>query len=262
MKMKTLLSVSADSKTVKGEKMGYLTGILYLAPARISGYEVCPQRSPDCTKACLYTAGMGKFSNVQKSRINKTKFYFEDRPAFMEVLRKDIKKLVKKAEKLNLIPCVRLNGTSDLNWIPSGIFQEFPNVTFYDYTKCLNRFDKALPVNYSLTFSRSECNELQAIEVLQRGHNVAIVFDTKKGQELPKLWKGYKVIDGDETDLRFLDPFNVVIGLRAKGSAKGQQSGFVVPTKIFEYIPISEQLETFEYRAMVTGAINETQFFN
>jgi hypothetical protein len=110
-----LLAVSSDVKTTKGEKLGILTGILYLAPANISGYEVCPRRSEGCTEACLYTAGMGKFNNVQAARIKKTKMFFENRDEFLKILSDDIKSLVKKANKINMIPAVRLNGTSDID---------------------------------------------------------------------------------------------------------------------------------------------------
>ncbi len=231
------LLTTQNYKTTKGEKLGYLTGILYLAPAKISGYEVCPQRSEGCTKACLFTAGMGAFSNVQAARIAKTKMYFEQRDLFMTQLRKDIMSLIKKARKMNMIPTVRLNGTSDIEWTRLGIMEEFPEIQFYDYTKVANRFDKKLPDNYHLTFSKNEANEAKAVEVLKKGHNVAVVFDTKKGVELPETWYGFEVVDGDTTDLRFLDPKGgYVVGLRAKGKARKDTTGFVVPSMQSDYI--------------------------
>jgi len=217
-----LLTIN-NFKTVKGEKLGVLTAILYLAPAKISGIEVCPRRSPGCTASCLYSAGMGAFSNVQQARINKTKWYFENRPSFMEQLRKDIVALERKAKKLNMKPAIRLNGTSDLDWTLSGIMEEFPHITFYDYTKVLKRLKKEVPANYYITFSRSEINEKECEEALELGFNIAAVF-----KNLPQQYMGRQVINGDETDVRFADGKGVVIGLTAKGKAKKDLSGFVI----------------------------------
>lgn len=223
------LLTTQNYKTTKGEKLGILTGILYLAPAKISGFEVCPRRSEGCTQACLYSAGRGAFSTVQKSRIAKTKLFFENREEFMNALRKDIKSIVKTAEKKNMVPAVRLNGTSDIEWTRTGIMEEFPDVQFYDYTKVLNRLDKQLPKNYHVTFSKNEANEVECEVALKLGVNVAVVFDTKKGEQLPSEWKGFPVYDGDDTDVRFLDPKGGhVIGLRAKGKARKDTTGFVV----------------------------------
>jgi hypothetical protein len=216
-------------KTVKGEKFGILTGILYLAPAKLSGFEVCPKRSEGCTASCLYSAGMGAFSNVQKARIQKTLFYFGDRPKFLELIKEDIKKLQKQAKKDGQKLAIRLNGTSDLNWMQHDVFSSFPDVQFYDYTKVFNRLTKEIPSNYHLTFSKSENNDSECIQALKLGFNVAVVFDTKKGDALPASWNGFPVYDGDDTDTRFLDPKGgYVIGLRAKGQAKKDISGFVV----------------------------------
>lgn len=223
------LLTTQNYKTTKGEKLGVLTGILYLAPAKISGYEVCPRRSEGCTQACLYTAGMGAFSNVQQARINKTKAFFEDRDAFLNQLRADIKALVKKAKKSNMTPAIRLNGTSDIEWTRLGLMEEFPEIQFYDYTKVLNRLSKDIPKNYHLTFSQNESNGFEVMTALNSGFNAAVVFNVKKGEDMIKEWNGFPVHDGDDTDLRFMDPKGgYVIGLRAKGKARKDESGFVV----------------------------------
>jgi hypothetical protein len=226
--MKYNLFTMTNAKTNKGEKLGVLTGILYLAPAKISGYEVCPRRTAGCTKSCLYSAGRGKFSNVQKARINRTKLFFENRELFLSMLRLDIRLLEIQAKEMGMIPAVRLNGTSDIDWTRFGLMEEFPNVRFYDYTKVLNRLKK-IPPNYYVTFSRAESNEIDSLTAIKMGHNVSVVFNLGKNDQMPDTWNGAPVYDGDETDARFLDPQGgYIIGLRAKGQAKKDESGFVV----------------------------------
>jgi hypothetical protein len=224
-----LLSTS-NYKTQKGEKLGVLTGILSLAPANISGYEVCPRRSAGCTKSCLYTAGHGAFSTVQKARIERTKLFFEKREVFLHLLRQDIKAITRKATRDKMIPAIRLNGTSDIEWTRFGLMDEFSDVQFYDYTKVLNRLEKDIPKNYHITFSKNEQNEAECEIALNLGTNVAVVFNTKKGEQLPTTWKDFPVHDGDSSDVRFLDPKGYVIGLRAKGQAKKDETGFVIKT--------------------------------
>lgn len=132
--------------------------------------------------------------------------------------------LQRKAQRMGLTPCVRLNGTSDILWERnSDIIESFPEVTFYDYTKIAKRYLFPIPANYSLTFSLSESNDSDARLVLSKGHNVAAVWR----KELPSKLFGYAVVNGDETDLRFLDTRGVVVGLKAKGKAKNDESGFV-----------------------------------
>jgi hypothetical protein len=227
-----------NAKTSKGEGLGYLTGILYLAPATLAGKNICPHASEGCLISCLNLAGMGAFSNVQSARIAKTKAFHASPKTFIEDLAKDIAALVRKAERDGLLPCIRLNGTSDLPWESLGgdlrvnLMNRFPEVPFYDYTKNPARArafaQGKLPSNYFITFSRSEVNEKLVLDLLENGANVAVVFSSKKGDSLPKIWGGRKVVDGDVNDLRFLDPRNVVVGLRAKGKAKRDFSGFVV----------------------------------
>jgi hypothetical protein len=238
------LLTTGNPKIAKGEKLGYLTSILHLAPARLSGYQVCPMATKGCAFACLNTAGRGgiikkgETTNViQKARIRKTQWFFEDRQAFMAQLYKEIQNTIKLAEKHGLIPVFRLNGTSDIRWetvevfvrnrakdveasLYPNIMSAFPTVQFYDYTKIPNR--KNLPSNYHLTFSLAEDNDLFASAALKNGMNVAAVFRT-----IPDVFMGKPVFNGDTSDLRFLDPSNVIVGLKAKGKAKKDVTGFV-----------------------------------
>ncbi len=231
----SLLTVG-NPKLLKGQAQGYLSSVLHFAPADLSGKEVCPKRTKGCTEACLNLAGRGgifkkgESTNViQQARIRKTKMFFENRSAFMSQLLNDIVKTIKYAEKKGLIPVFRLNGTSDLSWekyeILEGrnIFQMFPQVQFYDYTKVLGRKVGDIP-NYHLTFSNADGNINDVLAAKQAGLNIAVVFK----KELPKTYLGLPVINGDETDLRFLDPKGVIVGLKAKGKAKKDTSGFVV----------------------------------
>ena len=230
----SLLTVG-NPKLMKGTKKGYLSSVLHFAPADLSGKEVCPKRTAGCTAACLNTAGRGgmfkKGENtniIQQARIRKTKYFFEDRRAFLNELTVEIVKTVAKAEKLGLIPVFRLNGTSDLAWekyeVAAGknIFQMFPNVQFYDYTKVNNRKVSHID-NYHLTFSKADGNDMDVRIALSNGMNVAAVF-----HEVPETYLGRKVINGDDTDLRFLDEKGVIVGLKAKGRAKKDTTGFVI----------------------------------
>ena len=214
---------------MKGEKLGYLSFVLHLAPADLSGKEVCPKRTAGCTAACLNTAGRGgmfkkgETTNViQQARIRKTKLFFENREQFLADLEADIRLGIKQAEKKNMIPCFRLNGTSDLAWEKYGIIEKFPEVQFYDYTKVRNRKVSHLK-NYHLTFSKADGNDMDVRLVASAGMNVAAVF-----KEIPATYIGRPVINGDETDLRFLDPKGVIVGLKAKGKAKKDTTGFVI----------------------------------
>ena len=234
---------TANPKIQKGTAKGYLSFILHLAPATLSGKETCPKRTAGCTEACLNTAGRGgmfkKGENtnmIQQARIRKTKMFFEDRAGFMLQLEKDIKLGIKQAAKLGLTPVFRLNGTSDLSFekyevIRNGklyrnIFSAFPDNIFYDYTKVLGRKIQDIP-NYSLTFSAADGNDSDVYAAIQQGYNIATVFGIKKGAPMPEFYNGLPVFNGDESDLRFLDPKGVVVGLYAKGKAKKDTSGFV-----------------------------------
>ena len=235
-----MMFTDMNPKLMKGQAFGYHSGGLHLAPARISGYQVCASASDGCTTACLYTSGMGKFTSTQTARIARTKRLFEDSANFLRDTVKDIEATIRKAARLQLTPAVRLNLTSDVRWelievtvrgvTYPNLMAAFPTVQFYDYTKHTNR--QNIPANYHLTFSRSELNDHKIAEMMDKGYNVAVVFDTKKGAPLPATWNGITVIDGDISDLRFLDPRGVIVGLRGKGEArKGLHKGFVISTK-------------------------------
>jgi hypothetical protein len=220
---------TGNPKLLKGEKKGYMSFILHLAPANLSGKETCPKRTAGCTSACLNTAGRGgmfkrgETTNViQQARIRKTKMFFENRDEFISQLEADILLGIKQAEKKNMIPCFRLNGTSDLAWEKYGIIEKFPDVQFYDYTKINNRKTSHLK-NYHLTFSKADGNDMDVRIAASHGMNVAAVF-----HNVPETYLGRPVINGDETDLRFLDPKGVIVGLKAKGKAKKDTTGFVV----------------------------------
>jgi hypothetical protein len=233
-----LFAVNNDAKTVKGVKYGFMTAVLYLVPANGSGREFCVHRSPECTDDCLYTAGRGIMRPVAAGRMRKSKLFSANPKAFIDLASHEILKLAKRAAKLGLILVVRMNGTSDLPWenirgtAGLTLMELHPTVQFYDYTKWPER-DAKFP-NYHLTFSRSETNEHFVFANLARGRNVAVVFSTKRGEPLPQSWQGFTVVDGDLSDLRFLDVpqygVGMVIGLRAKGRAKTRTSGFVVQT--------------------------------
>jgi hypothetical protein len=231
---------TANPKIQKGTKLGYLSFILHLAPADLSGHNTCPKATAGCKSACLNTAGRGGMfkkgentNTIQKARIRKTKYFYEDRAGFMLDLAYDIQKAIKFADKQGLTPVIRLNGTSDLSWekyeVPvfctRNIFELFPQVQFYDYTKVLGRKVADIP-NYHLTFSKADGNDADVARAMMQGMNVAAVFD-----EMPAEYMGKEVINADETDLRFLDPKGVIAGLKAKGKAKKDYSGFVIRLK-------------------------------
>lgn len=230
-----LLGVNSDAKTRKGLPTGHVTGILYLAPAtEASAFSLCPYASEGCLDACLYKAGRGAMTSVQTARIAKSHRFVNDRRQFMVDLCRDVERFRVAAMRAGYKPVVRLNGTSDITWerIEVGhngatfgnIMLAFPSVQFYDYTKIPVRYRNALPDNYDLTFSRSECNEADVKEAIRFGVRVAVVWR----DQIPKRWKRRKVCDGTINDLRFLDTAPIV-GLCAKGtSGKLDTSGFVL----------------------------------
>jgi hypothetical protein len=234
---------TGNPKVLKGMSQGYNTYILHLAPADLSGYETCAKRTAGCTAACLNLAGRGGMFKrgentnvIQQARIRKTKMFFENRVEFMTTLVKDIELAIKQSKKMELVPVFRLNGTSDLAWekyevVRNGqlfrnIFTAFPEVQFYDYTKILGRKVKEYS-NYQLTFSAADGNDSDVLKALNEGLNVAVVFGIKKTLPMPVDYLSRPVFNGDESDLRFLDPKGVIVGLYAKGKAKKDTTGFV-----------------------------------
>lgn len=230
---RNILSVEADAKTSKGVQLGYLTGILYLSPSnQFTKVNLCPFASAGCRAACLFSAGRGRFYSVARARVIKTIALLSNNMRFMQALVKSIASIEKKAKRLNLIPTIRLNGTSDLDFSKYNlkdstehidIFEYFRNIQFYDYTKRPRAAKNNSAKNYHLTFSDSGTND-SSIASQPEGLNIATVFLTK---ELPDIWNGKRVIDGDKSDLRFLDQPGVIVGLKAKGNAKRAFSSFV-----------------------------------
>jgi len=237
--VRSLLSTdNSNPKVAKNIKLGYETAVLHLAPANMSGREVCPKRSPGCTAACLHYAGSPAFMQVKnESRIRKTRLFFEDRDLFMNILALEMLQHLKKHGSK---AAFRLNATSDICWeakkfnlfsgVPlSGdtIISCFPTDTiFYDYTAIPNR---RVPANYDLTFSLKEQNMNDAILARKAGLNVAVVFFDS---DLPETFaigdEVLPVIDGDETDFRPADRRNCVVGLKAKGvKGRADETGFV-----------------------------------
>lgn len=255
-----LLTISNDAKTVKGESHGYLTAVMYLAPFKVAGFNTCPMAEvADCWNACLNTSGRGGIHSdtmapygietpdnvIQRARIARTRFYVDNRTAFIAQLYQEISKFIKRAERRDLIPAIRLNGTSDIDWTTlknGAIMQAFPGVIFYDYTKVIKRAYQVQPENYHLSLSYSQANLKYSMSVLRAhnttGLNMVYVMRTEQAKH-DAIAAGNALennghlpiknrIDGDTHDLRFLDPKNSIVYLRAKGPAKEDNTGFVL----------------------------------
>jgi len=223
-----LLNYYSQTKMAKGEKYGYKTAILHLAPFTLSGKNICPKASPECVAACLNTSGRGQMGSVQKARLNKTNYFWTNKNAFLWDLSREIEQLKKRAANQGFKFAVRLNGTSDLAWHRmkvdggSNLMEIHNDVQFYDYTKVLNYLDHDLK-NYNVTFSDSGRNDSDIAAAIKKGSNVAVVFQDK----LPKKWLNKKVINGDRHDLRFKDPRGVIVGLVAKGQGRKINNKFI-----------------------------------
>ena len=249
-----LLSIEADAKTSKNSKFGYLTGIQYLSPWKTSGVNLCPMaEKAGCIESCLYETGRGHMKSVREARLNRTKLFLNDQAGYFVKLVGEIKALIKQADKLNLIATVRLNGTSDIRFENIGfyiedvyyrnIFECFPDLQFYDYTKIPNRFKSVngvsdFPDNYDLTFSYSNKPGFEKYNqrAMDNGNTIAIVFEDQK--TMPLTFHKKPVLSGDDNDLTFTKPKGSLLGLYAKGSKRliklGLDSGFIVPTTTAE----------------------------
>lgn len=219
-------SINSSAKIVKNQKVSNnYTYVIYLLPHKASGYQVCPMATNECIAGCLNTSGrvimdIGNTNTILTARLRKTKLFFEQRNLFMNWLVAEIKVGQRKAEKDGFDFSVRLNGTSDINWNAhkingKTIFEIFPNVQFYDYTKVISRF-RDMADNYHLTYSFNGKNWVESLDVLLDDGNVAVIFNIKKGQPLPSHFRGFKVVDGDLTDYRPNDGKGVIVGLRWK----------------------------------------------
>jgi len=252
-------SVNSSAKMLKSQKNSkQYTYIIYLAPAKTSGYQVCPFATKECKLGCLATSGHAGMEiasggdRIQNARIKKTKLFFEHNEFFMEWVIEEIKKAKRKADKDGYYFSVRLNGTSDIDWQNAmfkgyNLFQIFPDVQFYDYTKSHKKFENK-PDNYHLTYSYTGRNWDKCKVLLEAGHNVAMIFNVRKEADIPAMYKGYKVINGDLTDYRVADGKGIIVGLKWKRIANKQNeanilnSCFVVNVRNVQGVTVNPEL--------------------
>jgi hypothetical protein len=228
-----MLRLDGSTKVIKGNKLGFKTAILYLAPHKMSGQNICANAAlAKCFEACLKSAGRGAMKSVEMSRLRKTLFFLQYRSEALAMIKREVAVFEKRAAKQGYVLLVRLNGTSDIRWENYGVIQAYPAVQFYDYTKLSNR--KNVPANYDLTFSYSGVPEFQKQVALATaaGMRMAVVF-RNRGMVDRMLadgaaFHGMPVVDGDDTDIRHIDPMGSAVALYAKGAAKHDYSGFVV----------------------------------
>lgn len=251
--------VNSSSKTKKNEVVsGQHTLILYLAPASTSGYNVCSHSTPECRKGCLATSGRAAMelqsanpvNRIENARITKTKLFFEHNEFFMTWLFAEIVSKQAKAKKLGFGFSVRLNGTSDIDWQNAklngkSVFETFPEITFYDYTKNATKFVNK-PDNYHLTLSYTGRNWKACEAMLKQGHNVAMIFNVKREADIPTSYKGFDVINGDITDYRVADAKGIIVGLKwkrianRKAEAEVLRSCFVVKPEGVDHVQVNQ----------------------
>ena len=251
-----LFNIDANPKTVKGQKLGFITAVLYMAPHKLAGVNLCPMAEiAGCVEACLNTAGNPAYAQTkEKGRLNKALYFIENRIEFMRQMAGELFRENKKAIEKGFNFIARPNGTTDIRWEnipvdvdaklskkigkPVGVYKNimslFPEIQFYDYTKIANRKD--IPSNYDLTFSYSGIIKYQPFvnQAIASGLRVAVVFRDKN--RIPTTFKGLPVVNGDDSDLRPLDPQGVIVALYAKGKAKKDMSGFVVDSPVFQLV--------------------------
>lgn len=234
-------AVNPSSKTKKNETVsGQHTYLVYLAPAKTSGYNTCSHSTPECRRGCLATSGRAGMelncktrpNRIEQARINKTRLFYEQPEFFMAWMIAEITAKKALAEKKNMGFSVRLNGTSDIDWQNvkvngQSIFEIFPETTFYDYTKNPAKFINK-PDNYHLTLSYTGRNWKACEAVLKTGVNVAVVFNVKREADIPATFRGYKVINGDITDYRVDDAKGIIVGLKWKHIADKQAEAEVL----------------------------------
>lgn len=229
----TMLRLDGNAKTIKGQKLGFRTAILYMAPANMSGENLCPLAFiAQCDAACLFTAGRGAMSSVVMSRLRKALFWQQYRDEALAMIKSEIAAFYARSQREGWTLLVRLNGTTDIRWELHGIPQAFPHVQFYDYTKLANR--RGVPANYDLTFSYSGVTNYgpHVLKAIGNGMRIAVVFRSRAIVERMlangESFAGLPVVDGDDTDIRHLDPMGSAVALYAKGKAKQDRTGFVV----------------------------------
>jgi hypothetical protein len=211
-------NVNHSRKMAKGKTFDVMTYSVYLASSDSSGYNVCPMANVFCKNACLNYSGHGRYNRTQKARIRKTRLFFENRDLFMKILFHEIAYFKKRAAKKGLSFAVRFNATSDINLKQLkldglNVLEQFPDIQFYDYTKVYKYLFLANEYeNLDMTFSYSGENWNECENALQNGFRVSAIFE----KELPETFKGYPVIDGDQYDMRYFDPNDVIVGLRVK----------------------------------------------
>lgn len=227
--MKLLNTDGGNTKILKSMKSKLGTDLIRIASLSLMPNKVlCPSRDiAGCKDPCLFTAGRGVMSNVAEGRRRKTEWFMSDRDGFLVQLRKEMHAFIRVCKRQGVKPVFRLNTISDVRWERFLDMEgEFVDAFFYDYTKLGARLHKKLPSNYKLMFSYSAKAEYaqQVALALATDVPMAVVF---KGQ-LPEVFLGRKVIDGDVSDIANVQAGKVVIGLRAKGKAKEDVSDFVV----------------------------------
>ena len=226
-----MLGLDTNAKVIKGNKLGIKTAILYLAPSDISGEQMCPMaKTAGCEAACLFTSGRGVMAPVMISRLWRTLFFQQYQDEALAMIKREIERYYARSQREGWDLVVRLNGTSDIRWERYGLIQSLPLVQFYDYTKLSNR--RGVPANYDLTFSYSgvPAYRKQVDTAVSKGMRMAVVFRNRAGavDAMSNGFEGIPAVDGDDTDIRHLDPVGHVVALYAKGRAKVDTTGFVV----------------------------------